>query len=1609
MSGSEDIANIRKNTNTRTQVRNLIKEFNLSRTLSVPTETLDYSRQQISLDGLVEVTDDNTSFIGKNYIRRGYYLTFEPDIYKLQLWHKLNAPFSISVDSSLHERNGKMFGIPLPIRGPDNGLNGSVQIATGFDGINDWVDIPHDPYIELQKVLEGFSFHIKMAPCGIDLSNGQPVTLYAKKEPTSMKGHDNAILSVIMPDGSVNVKLMFEGKEYTVSAPQYLDPDTTTFGIEKWYDHTVTFDRIHKRLELLLDNQLFNSTPWNNAHVTPYPYTDVDWHLARNSYDNRGLFWGGLADFRYYWDLKLSYQHNYNLFTNRISITQIPRGQTASIGFSYITHSLDLGFIAGFLRPKPNGQGFMTGHFIFLSEPAYNDLSIVYDMFALPKFDNDLRIIYDITYVAPVHNTLEVVYDVGEGLDDGKTSNDLYLQYDILGTGGSGGLPIFKFGSVSDLDGATIPSDIFNSMRTKGVEQAVIAGDITHTADATDELAAINRLDTPSAPVGGVMDFNIGGDFRDTPESGTNLISDTPDIILTVGDYGIEFDADDWCNNIMSAWKNSGIETWGALGNHDNSDYLNTGFFTNTEWEWTVKKNGIAFIGANTISEDYQDADQRCAEAFADPTIHTIIIIMHEGIWHPVGTSVSSDTVIEFHETFIKYKPKLKMVVCGHTHVYGRMKPVDGILYVMNGTGGQEPTSGSTSPNPFHKINSVMHCHLSADGSITCQSVPNAGDAPAVMDTFTIGANGQLPTDGVDVRPRSNVPRPLRGRKLPVLPRASAAGTNILWARGESDEPALAQIKTYAGISGTIYYKSKQVRNVYFITLDTQDPAFATAGSAQFTWCQSKLQEAANLKASGSVSWIVVAMHKPFYNAHGASQPVNTAGGVTFWQALFSQFQVDFVLQGHDEQVLEASKPLGNNGQVLGTQVTGGTTWDMKSNHGQIYMIVGGGGKTGVTPAFTTPSTWQFGTRAAFGYWLFTIDNTGLNMTVQCFNQTGSTVLNSFTVTKYIAPPPPPTCPTNQHWDSQQGRCVDNTTNPPVCPTNWHWDSTLNRCVENSTNPPPPTQNVLNISIFSDGDAGSEMTAIFNLIKSKNTHQVICCGDFTHSDAASSMNAFTAAGLDNLRPNAIWCRGNHEASNEDGSSSVQTTVAAFFNTSTTLFYKKTRIQNVYIIGTDTNDPNFDSVGSTQYNYVLASLQEAAALKAQGVIQWIIVAGHKPHYANSGTHHMPSEDDTANAAAVYQPLFNQYGVDIVFNGHNHTFQVSEPLTLDGAELYTLLGQAYDFTKPHGQIYINDGVTGRGNYTTDSANANYRYVNDSTAGFVFLALDTTGLRMKVQLVDDGGGIVHEFDIVKTTTITQPPDGGGNPPTCPTGMKWDAALGRCVDDTTTEPPPPTGGTIDANGIKWLEATGAQGVISQSRNQATDDRWSQNVTNIPNGYEVTGYFTFSGVTSGDGHWALKHWGPNHSAPCGYEESGDCCCWYDCGIRDNGDVQLQTERPHPSNHDFSIPSGANNHLYMTNIGVEMDGHCIGLKWVVYPLVVGGGASDGGMRLKMWVDTSGLLAGRPQNQWRPVYDFVDNGEVLGDYTAPEEQEIECRNSDTNSQTTYAGGLHYRKR
>jgi hypothetical protein len=90
--------------------------------------------------------------------------------------------------------------------------------------------------------------------------------------------------------------------------------------------------------------------------------------------------------------------------------------------------------------------------------------------------------------------------------------------------------------------------------------------------------------------------------------------------------------------------------------------------------------------------------------------------------------------------------------------------------------------------------------------------------------------------------------------------------------------------------------------------------------------------------------------------------------------------------------------------------------------------------------------------------------------------------------------------------------------------------------------------------------------------------------------------------------------------------------------------------NVHFISMATEIP-FEQ-GSEQFEFVNHDLMKT---KTNPSIDWIIVYYHEPMYT-SETHHEGLE----SFRDLYHGLFNEYGVDLVLQGHVHNYQRSYPL-------------------------------------------------------------------------------------------------------------------------------------------------------------------------------------------------------------------------------------------------------------------------------------------------------------------------------------------------------------
>jgi len=86
---------------------------------------------------------------------------------------------------------------------------------------------------------------------------------------------------------------------------------------------------------------------------------------------------------------------------------------------------------------------------------------------------------------------------------------------------------------------------------------------------------------------------------------------------------------------------------------------------------------------------------------------------------------------------------------------------------------------------------------------------------------------------------------------------------------------------------------------------------------------------------------------------------------------------------------------------------------------------------------------------------------------------------------------------------------------------------------------------------------------------------------------------------------------------------------------------------------------------------------AADLAASASATWHIVMHHQPMYSASTRH-----GSSTTLQMAWQPVFDQYHVDLVLNGHDHDYEVSKPL----------VGQAVQSTNVGATVYVVAGGAG-----------------------------------------------------------------------------------------------------------------------------------------------------------------------------------------------------------------------------------------------------------------------------------------------------------------------------
>jgi hypothetical protein len=292
------------------------------------------------------------------------------------------------------------------------------------------------------------------------------------------------------------------------------------------------------------------------------------------------------------------------------------------------------------------------------------------------------------------------------------------------------------------------------------------------------------------------------------------------------------------------------------------------------------------------------------------------------------------------------------------------------------------------------------------------------------------------------------------------------------------------------------------------------------------------------------------------------------------------------------------------------------------------------------------------------------------------------------------------------------------------------------------------------------GDGGAAQLAVRDRMQTTPADMILHTGDMIYDDgeAADFDPKFFTPYQDLVRRLVFWpCLGNHDVRTASGQPWRDAFMTPANNAAGSENYYSFDFGNAHFTVLNTNQST--SPGSAQYTF----LEQDLAATAQ---RWKFVAFHHPVYSSS--HH--GSDTSIRADLV--PLFDQYGVDVVFMGHDHDYERTKPLV-------------GNVVQSAGTIYITTGGGGRGLYAAGTSF--FTAYSESSHHFLRVAVD--GDELVAHMIRADGTVRDELTLVKgaTTSTTLPPVGLDLPAMADTYIEagaqesWDHGTANHLDVDT------------------------------------------------------------------------------------------------------------------------------------------------------------------------------------------------------------------------------------
>ena len=256
----------------------------------------------------------------------------------------------------------------------------------------------------------------------------------------------------------------------------------------------------------------------------------------------------------------------------------------------------------------------------------------------------------------------------------------------------------------------------------------------------------------------------------------------------------------------------------------------------------------------------------------------------------------------------------------------------------------------------------------------------------------------------------------------------------------------------------------------------------------------------------------------------------------------------------------------------------------------------------------------------------------------------------------------------------------------------------------------------------------SDWNTISNAVRPSDF--VLFGGDLVNSGGSTTdWDGWFANGKNFLEKNLVYYNtGNHDVNSDASASNFRNFMVLPSNPGNELYYSFT-VGNSIFICLNSNDPG----NTVQYNWLINTLENNKDKK------WRIVFFHKPFFTS------PSHVGEMDAyIPTWWKAFDDYGVEVIFNGHTHNYQRSKPININ---ISTNSGvSAYGHCSNNGRCQI---VAGSAGAPSVSAGTGW-FIAKSLDIMHYVNVTVEGDTLNFKTYDFNNAIIDSFMIYKALDI-------------------------------------------------------------------------------------------------------------------------------------------------------------------------------------------------------------------------------------------------------------------